>query len=71
MFNWFLHRRPVRRSHHGAEPAHGHPLRVRAGRGHEARGQHAVPGRRGDRQEGHRERGQPGQGQVEQFHVEI
>ena len=41
------------------------PLRVRAGRRDEARGLDAVPRRRGDRQESHRVRRQPGQGEVE------
>ena len=40
------------------------PLRVRAGRRDEARGLDAVPRRRGDRQESHRVRRQPGQGEV-------
>lgn len=59
--------RPERRGHYGAEPAHRHPLRLRAGRELQAGGLDEVPRRRGDGAQGYGECGCPGQGQVDCF----
>lgn len=56
--------RAERCGHHGAEPAHWHPLCVRAGRELGAGGLHGVFGRRGDGARRHGRRGRAGQGQV-------